>query len=235
MSNYIQQWDRPSASNLKHVPELTTGSSKRDAEVELDHEGSKKQKTNEASGSVQEQPEEEETYLPQEDLQQMMMAVPVEEFYVESLQVKYPIIDCEVYYKDTRMYWRIIKVGNHTEAYQIFTKMLKKFYRHDLVKLWDLVRKAVQYNRAYRFMLDPLVWRLYDICGVYHVSSLLVEQHLEMANELFKENLHTSKHIKTIKCLEASSQHRWFNSEKLIDLDDNHKFRGGLLGLLNLY
>ncbi|GJY83684.1 hypothetical protein Tco_0497060 [Tanacetum coccineum] len=35
--------------------------SKRDAEVELDHEGSKKQKTNEASGSVQEQPEEEET------------------------------------------------------------------------------------------------------------------------------------------------------------------------------
>ncbi|GJW14824.1 retrovirus-related pol polyprotein from transposon TNT 1-94 [Tanacetum coccineum] len=33
----------------KTVPELTTGSSKRDAEVELDHEGSKKQKTNEAS------------------------------------------------------------------------------------------------------------------------------------------------------------------------------------------
>ncbi|GJR46779.1 hypothetical protein Tco_1314882 [Tanacetum coccineum] len=45
----------------KTVPKLTTGSSKRDAEVELDHEGSKKQKTNEASGSVQEQPEEEET------------------------------------------------------------------------------------------------------------------------------------------------------------------------------
>ncbi|GKA04711.1 hypothetical protein Tco_0683831 [Tanacetum coccineum] len=43
----------------KIVPELTTGSSKRDAEVELDHEGSKKQKTNEASGSVQEQPEED--------------------------------------------------------------------------------------------------------------------------------------------------------------------------------
>ncbi|GJU02445.1 hypothetical protein Tco_1112783 [Tanacetum coccineum] len=35
------------------------GSSKRAAEAELDHEGSKRQKTNEASGSVQEQPEEE--------------------------------------------------------------------------------------------------------------------------------------------------------------------------------
>ncbi|GJQ92719.1 hypothetical protein Tco_0003858 [Tanacetum coccineum] len=44
----------------KIVLELTTGSSKRDAEVELDHEGSKKQKTNEDSGSVHEQPEEEE-------------------------------------------------------------------------------------------------------------------------------------------------------------------------------
>ncbi|GJV82630.1 hypothetical protein Tco_1522528 [Tanacetum coccineum] len=46
------------------------GSSKRNAEAELDHEGSKRQKTNEASGSVQEQPEEEEKDLSQEDLQQ---------------------------------------------------------------------------------------------------------------------------------------------------------------------
>ncbi|GJV96145.1 hypothetical protein Tco_1547722 [Tanacetum coccineum] len=61
----------------KTVPELTNGSSKRDAEVELDHEGSKKQKTNEASGSVQEQPEEE-TELSQEDLQKIMMVVLVE-------------------------------------------------------------------------------------------------------------------------------------------------------------
>ncbi|GJU25693.1 hypothetical protein Tco_1164314 [Tanacetum coccineum] len=39
-------------------------SSKRGAEVGLDHEGSKKQKTNEASESVQEQPDEEEKELP---------------------------------------------------------------------------------------------------------------------------------------------------------------------------
>ncbi|GKC60100.1 hypothetical protein Tco_1087698 [Tanacetum coccineum] len=39
------------------------------------------------------------------------------------------------------MYWRIIRVGNHTEAYHIFAEMLKKFYRHDLVKLWDLVKE----------------------------------------------------------------------------------------------
>ncbi|GKB40322.1 hypothetical protein Tco_0885264 [Tanacetum coccineum] len=170
----------------KTVPELTTGSSKRDAEVELDHEGSKKQKTNEASG--------------------------------------------------------IIRVGNHTEAYQIFAYMLKKFDRDDLVKLWDLVKERfstteptddkdkelwVELKRLFkldsddtlwklqRYMHDLLVWELYDTCGVHHVSSvrghdifmlvekdyllskgvqmlmlatkLLVEQHLEMANELLKK------------------------------------------------
>ncbi|GJR32140.1 putative ribonuclease H-like domain-containing protein [Tanacetum coccineum] len=68
-------------------------SSKRGVEVGLDHEGSKKQKTNEASESV----------------------VLVKEVYVEALQVKYPIIDWEVYSEDTR--------------------------RDDLVKLWDLVKE----------------------------------------------------------------------------------------------
>ncbi|GKC14803.1 hypothetical protein Tco_1011585 [Tanacetum coccineum] len=140
----------------KTVLELTTGSSKRDAEVELDHESSKKQKTNKASGSVQEQPEEEESELPQEDLQQ----IPMEE---------------------------------------IFAEMLKKFDRDDMVKLWDLVKERfstteptddkekelwVELKRLFepdsddtlwklqRYMHDPLVWRLYDTCGVHHVSSV---------------------------------------------------------------
>ncbi|GKF52922.1 hypothetical protein Tco_0159832, partial [Tanacetum coccineum] len=85
-------------------------SSKRAAEAELGHEGSKRQKTIEASGSVQEQPDEEEKKLSQEDLQQMMMVVPVEEVYVEALQIKYPIIDWEVYIEESRKYWKIIKV-----------------------------------------------------------------------------------------------------------------------------
>ncbi|GJW27436.1 hypothetical protein Tco_0044311 [Tanacetum coccineum] len=57
----IQNFHPIESEGDKTVPELTTRSSKRVAEVELDHEGSKKQKTNEASGTVQEQPEEEET------------------------------------------------------------------------------------------------------------------------------------------------------------------------------
>ncbi|GJX13723.1 hypothetical protein Tco_0205481 [Tanacetum coccineum] len=80
------------------------GSSKRVVEAKLDHEGSKRQKTNEASGSVQEQSDEEKKELSQGDLQQMMMVVPVEEVYVEALQIKYLIIDWEVYTEESRKY-----------------------------------------------------------------------------------------------------------------------------------
>ncbi|GJT16997.1 hypothetical protein Tco_0875703 [Tanacetum coccineum] len=120
--------------------------------------------------------------------------------------------------------------------------MLKRFDRDDLVKLWDLVKERfstteptddkekalwVELKRLFepdnddtlwklqRYMHDPLEWRIYDTCGVYHVSSvrgheifMLVEkeypltrglmtvmlanklqadQHSEMANELIRK------------------------------------------------
>ncbi|GJY45058.1 hypothetical protein Tco_0433271 [Tanacetum coccineum] len=77
--------------------------------METDDKGSSirlaaNKRTNEASRLVQEQPEEEEKELSQEDLQKMMMVVPVEEVYVKALQVKYPIIDWEVYTEESRKY-----------------------------------------------------------------------------------------------------------------------------------
>ncbi|GJZ08554.1 hypothetical protein Tco_0542837 [Tanacetum coccineum] len=135
------------------------GSSKRDAEVGLDHEGSKKQKTNEAS-----------------------------------------------------------EVGNHTEVYQIFADMLKKFDRDDLVKLWDLVKERLNNDdtlwKLQRYMHDPLVWRLYDTCGVHHVSSV-------RGHDIFMLVEKDYPLLKGVQMLML---------EKLVDLDDNHKFRGGLLG-----
>ncbi|GJW94476.1 hypothetical protein Tco_0174148 [Tanacetum coccineum] len=174
-------------------------SSKKRPRAEPDEESVKRQKIGETSGSGEEQSAEKEKELSEEELQKLLVVVPVEEVYVEALQVKYPIIDWEVYSEDTRRYWRIIRVGNHTEAYQIFADMLKKFDRDDLVKLWDLVKKRfstteptddkekelwVELKRLFepdnddilwklqRYMHDPLVWRLYDTCGVHHVSSV---------------------------------------------------------------
>ncbi|GJT01889.1 hypothetical protein Tco_0823058 [Tanacetum coccineum] len=179
------------------------GSSKRGAEVGLDHEGSKKQKTNKALESVQEQPDEEEKELPQEDLQQIMMVVPVEEVYVEALQVKYPIIDWEVYSEETRSLCTTKPTDDKEK--ELWVKLKRLFEPDSGDTLWKIQR----------YMHDPLVWRLYDTCGVHHVSSvrghdifmlvkkdypfskgvqmlmlgnkLLVEQHLNMANELLRK------------------------------------------------
>ncbi|GJR06172.1 hypothetical protein Tco_0529156 [Tanacetum coccineum] len=114
-------------SSQAAVTESTeAGGTKRAAEEELGQQSSKKQKSDELS---------------QEELQQLMIIVPEEGMNIEALQTKYPIIDWEVYTEDSRMYWKIIRVGNHTEVYQVFEDMLKTFDRDDLVKLWSLVQE----------------------------------------------------------------------------------------------
>ncbi|GJY90663.1 hypothetical protein Tco_0505859 [Tanacetum coccineum] len=165
------------------------------AGLNLQEESSKRQKTREGSEPTEELKADE---ISQEDLQQMIMVVLVEEVYVEALQVKYPIIDWEVYFEATKKYWKIIRVGNHTEAYQTFDDMLKNFDRDDLEKLWSLVKERfsstdpteykertlwVKLKRLFepdtddimwklqRYMHDPLTWRLYDTCGVHYVST----------------------------------------------------------------
>ncbi|GJX22273.1 hypothetical protein Tco_0226718 [Tanacetum coccineum] len=156
-------------------------SSKRAAEAELDHEGSKKQKTDEVSDLIQ-----------------------------------HNLLDDK-----ERILWVELK---------------RLFEPNNDDTLWKLQR----------YMHDPLKWRLYDTCGVYHVSTergidifmlvekeyplsngvlmlmlvnkLLVEHSSEMANELLRK-IFILVDRPTIKCFEESSQHRWFNSEKLVDLN----------------
>nr|GEX09895.1 hypothetical protein [Tanacetum cinerariifolium] len=184
--------------------------------IQLDKERSKELKTAEALGteSSLEQQSKEPKELSEEELKKMMELVPVKELYIEALQVKYPIIDWEIYSEDQRKCWKIIRVGNHTEVYQLTIEVidekakelwveLKRLYEPDSRDpLWDLQR----------YMHDPLVWRLYDTCGVHHVSTgrehqifmlvkkdyplikglktlmvsnkLQVDQYSEMANEL---------------------------------------------------
>nr|GEW94040.1 hypothetical protein [Tanacetum cinerariifolium] len=106
-------------------------------EIQLDKERSKKLKTAEASGTepTQEQQSKEPKELSEEELKKMIELVPVEELYIEALQVRYPIIDWEIYSEGQRKCWKLIRVGNHTEVYQLFEDMLKKFDREDMDKL----------------------------------------------------------------------------------------------------
>nr|GEY96440.1 hypothetical protein [Tanacetum cinerariifolium] len=58
--------------------------------------------------------------------------VPVEEVFVEALQVKHPIIDWKIHSKGKKDYWKIIRLGRNTAVYQFFVDILKQFDREDL-------------------------------------------------------------------------------------------------------
>nr|GFB12501.1 retrovirus-related Pol polyprotein from transposon TNT 1-94 [Tanacetum cinerariifolium] len=118
--------------------------------IQLGKESFKKLKTAKASGTepTEEQQSKEPKELSEEGLKKMIVIVPVEELYIEALQVKYPIIDWEIYSEDVRKYWKIIRVGNHTEVYQIFDEMLKKFDREDLDRLCSLVKETCRTTKV---------------------------------------------------------------------------------------
>ncbi|GKA53207.1 hypothetical protein Tco_0746522 [Tanacetum coccineum] len=217
---------------------------KRAAESELDHEGSKREKTNEASESVQEQPKEEEKELLQEDLQQMMMVVTRWRSLVEALQDKICVI-INVWF-------------DHTEALYnclLAKDMLKIFDKDDLVMLWNLVKERFSLteptNDKERTLWVELkrisMWEISQIHGVYKrslrfdVELALIQASVssnktipKIAYELLRKNRsqYISKQTKIIECLKHLLQHNiWFNSEKLVDLNVNQKFKGGLLGI----
>nr|GEX12328.1 ribonuclease H-like domain, reverse transcriptase, RNA-dependent DNA polymerase [Tanacetum cinerariifolium] len=105
--------------------------------IQLDKERIKKLKTGEGSGteSTQEQQSKEPKELSEEELKKMMELVSVKELYIKALQVKYPIMDWEIYSEGQGKCWKIIRVRNHTEVFQLFEDLLKKFDREGLDKL----------------------------------------------------------------------------------------------------
>nr|GEU75406.1 hypothetical protein [Tanacetum cinerariifolium] len=73
--------------------------------IRSEQESVKKQKTTE------EVPEEVQSYdeIPEEKIKELIRLVPIEEVYVESLQVKHHIIDRKVHTEGQRSYWKITR------------------------------------------------------------------------------------------------------------------------------
>nr|GEV36366.1 hypothetical protein [Tanacetum cinerariifolium] len=69
--------------------------------LNLEHESAKKQKTSEEVPEKVKSPEE----IPEEKVKEMMQLVPIEEVYVEALQVKHPIIN----WKDKEIFMLVEK------------------------------------------------------------------------------------------------------------------------------
>ncbi|GKC03202.1 hypothetical protein Tco_0994812 [Tanacetum coccineum] len=117
----------------------------------------KPQKTREGS----EPTEELKAYeISQEDLQQMIMVVPMEEVYVEALRkFNRDVLD---------KLWSLVK-ERLSSTYPIDDKERKLWV--ELKRLFEPDTDDILW-KLQRYMHDPLVWKVYDTCGVYHVSSL---------------------------------------------------------------
>nr|GFA33937.1 hypothetical protein [Tanacetum cinerariifolium] len=99
-----------------------------------------------------------------EYLKEMMQLVPVEEVYVESLQVKHPIIDWEIYSEDKKDYWKIIRLGGHIAVYQFFVVAPAKEFA-----LLMKIRITLSQRRIYLSQRRVLV-----ILGMYSVISPVI-------------------------------------------------------------
>ncbi|GKA95434.1 hypothetical protein Tco_0817472, partial [Tanacetum coccineum] len=130
------------SSQATIIDSAEVGSSKRAAEAELDHEGSKRKKTNEASGSVQEQPEEEEKELSN----------------IQSLTGRFTLKNLENIGRSSG--------SSSTEP----TDDKERTLWVELKRLFEPNTNDTQW-KLQRYMHDPLKWRLYDTCGVHHVST----------------------------------------------------------------
>nr|GEW85655.1 hypothetical protein [Tanacetum cinerariifolium] len=125
--------------------------------LKLDHESAKRIKTSED--------------VSEEDLKGMMQLVPLEEVYVEALQVKHPIIDWEIHSKEKReedlhQLWTLVK---ETLSIKQATKDKEKELWVELKRLFEQDFKDQLWTHNQAFMHDPLEWKLYDTCGVHYV------------------------------------------------------------------
>nr|GEZ91155.1 hypothetical protein [Tanacetum cinerariifolium] len=79
--------------------------------INLEQKSAKKHKSSEEITEEAKSPEE----VTEEKVKEMMHLVPIEEVYVEALQVKHPIIDWKVHSESQRSYWKITRV-HHVAA-----------------------------------------------------------------------------------------------------------------------
>nr|GEU69484.1 hypothetical protein [Tanacetum cinerariifolium] len=107
-------------------------------------------------------------------------------------KVKYPIIDWEIHSKESRSYWKIIRVGGITESYQSFEDMLKGFDKEDLDALFRLVKEKfslavpnvdkekalwVELKRLFKPDAEDVLWKFQR-----HDMFMLIEKNYPLSN-----------------------------------------------------
>nr|GEZ30267.1 hypothetical protein [Tanacetum cinerariifolium] len=96
----------------------------------------------------------------EEELKGMMHLVPLEEAYIEALQ--------QFNREDLHQLWTLVKETFSTKQ---ATRDKEKELWIELKRLFEPDFKDQLWTHHQAFMHDPLDWKLYDTCGVHHVST----------------------------------------------------------------
>nr|GFB02879.1 hypothetical protein [Tanacetum cinerariifolium] len=147
--------------------------------LNLEKEQVKKQKLSEEAPEIETSTEE----FTKVKIKEMMQLVPVEDVYVQALQVKHPIIDWKVHTEGQRSYWQIIRLGGSSACYQFFVDLLKQLDREDLNQLWALVKEYLSIRPATKKDY-PLRKGLALVMISY---KLQVENYSQMAEDLIRK------------------------------------------------
>nr|GEV85184.1 hypothetical protein [Tanacetum cinerariifolium] len=91
-----------------------------------------------------------------EDLKEIMQLVPVEEVYVEALQVKNPIINWEIHTEESLS----IRQASSDKEKELCVELKRLFEPYHEDQLW---------THTQALMHDPLEWKLYETCDVHHI------------------------------------------------------------------
>nr|GEU37460.1 hypothetical protein [Tanacetum cinerariifolium] len=184
-----------------------------------------------------------EDFIPIGSKEEAERLVPVEDVYVQALQVKHPIIDWKVHTERQRSYWMIIRLGGSSACYQFFIDLLKQLDREDLNQLWALVNEYlsirpatsekemelwVELKRLYEpdpedqlwtqtqnFMHAPVEWKLYNLSRVHHVTAKDKEIFMLVEKDYPLRKEHNTDFHQIVDFLEASHiRHLKLNDEE---------------------
>nr|GEY71904.1 hypothetical protein [Tanacetum cinerariifolium] len=118
--------------------------------LNLEQEQVKKQKSSEEAPEIETSTEE----FTEEKVKEMMKLVPVEDIYVQALQVKHPIIEWKEYLS--------IRPATSDKEMELWVE-LKRMYEPDPEdQMWTLTQN---------FMHAHVEWKLYDLSEVHHVTT----------------------------------------------------------------
>nr|GEY54404.1 copia protein [Tanacetum cinerariifolium] len=163
----FEEVDAKFNSVCKQMEDFIPMGSKEEAErikrkgINLEQESAKKQKSSEEITEEAKSPEE----VPEEKVKEMMNLVPIEEVYVEALQLKHPIIDWKGRPEST------METVKETLSNRPPSSDKEMELWVELNRMYEPDKEDQLWTHTQNFMHALVKWKLYNSRGVHHVAA----------------------------------------------------------------